>query len=248
MKTNCRIRKMILFVAVIMVCVFYSNINAVADVASDATTENTNATTTETTETVTSTDTTETTETTESTEKEIKNGWSKNKTYYYVDDKAVTGIQKIKLSGAEKRAYARWAKLYAEQISMTYNPPLFLKVSPVIEMAISLIGLMVIYYLAIKNGVGISQYYAFASAYGIVTVAFSEISEIAMVFSQVRPVMEMIHPIMETEPEISAEKPFISPFQPFAGALVTYSASPRSRRRKAPSGSCAAANARRSVI
>ena len=95
MKTNCRIRKMILLATVIMVCVFCTNIHAVADVASDATTENTNATTTETTETVTSTETTETTETTESTEKEIKNGWSKNKTYYYVDDKAVTGIQKI---------------------------------------------------------------------------------------------------------------------------------------------------------
>ena len=121
----------------------------------------------------------------------------------------ISGIQKIKLSGAEMRSVTRWGKVYARQAALEHNPPLFLKVSPVIEMAISLIGLMVIYYLAIKNGVGISQYYAFASAYGIVTVAFSEISEIAMVFSQVRPVMEMIHPIMETEPEISAEKQIV---------------------------------------
>ena len=35
----------------------------------------------------------------------------------------ITGIQKIKLSGAEKRAYARWSDLYAPGIHFGYDPP-----------------------------------------------------------------------------------------------------------------------------
>ena len=35
----------------------------------------------------------------------------------------ITGIQKIKLSGAEKRAFARWANLYAKGAEFSYNPP-----------------------------------------------------------------------------------------------------------------------------
>ena len=121
----------------------------------------------------------------------------------------ISGIQKIKLTGAEMRSITRWGKVYARQAALDHNPPLFLKISPVIEMAISLIGMMIIYYTAIQNGVSVPQYYAFASAYGIVSAAFSEISGIAMVLSQVRPVMEIVRPIMETVPEISSDKQIV---------------------------------------
>lgn len=121
----------------------------------------------------------------------------------------ISGIRKIKLTGAEMRSITRWGKVYARQAALFHNPPLFLKISPVIEMAISLIGMMVIYYTAIQNGVSVSQYYAFASAYGIISAAFSEISGIAMAFSQIRPVMETVRPILETEPEISADKQIV---------------------------------------
>jgi ABC-type bacteriocin/lantibiotic exporter with double-glycine peptidase domain len=118
----------------------------------------------------------------------------------------ISGVQKIKLAGAEKRSITRWGRVYARQAALEHNPPFFLKISPVIEMAISLIGIMVIYYTAIRNNISISQFYAFASAYGIVSVTFAELTDIAIVFSQIRPVMEMVRPIMETEPEISANK------------------------------------------
>ena len=38
----------------------------------------------------------------------------------------VSGIQKIRLSGAEKRAFARWADVFAQNAELEYNPPLFL--------------------------------------------------------------------------------------------------------------------------
>ena len=45
----------------------------------------------------------------------------------------ITGIQKIKLAGAEKRAFARWGNLYAKSAKMMYNPPMFIKINSVIS-------------------------------------------------------------------------------------------------------------------
>ena len=121
----------------------------------------------------------------------------------------ITGIQKIKLSGAEKRAYARWSDLYAKQVAMQYNPPAFLRFNSVISTAISLTGTLVMYYMALKSGVGVSDYYAFTAAYGMVSGAFMSLAGIAMTLAQFRPVMAMAKPIMDAEPEVSEGKQVI---------------------------------------
>ena len=121
----------------------------------------------------------------------------------------ITGIQKIKLSGAEKRAYARWSDLYAKQVAMQYNPPAFLRFNSVISSTISLTGTLVMYYMALKSGVGVSDYYAFTAAYGMVSGAFMSLAGIAMTLAQFRPVMAMAKPIMDAEPEVSEGKQVI---------------------------------------
>ena len=121
----------------------------------------------------------------------------------------ITGIQKIKLSGAEKRAYARWSDLYAKQVAMQYNPPLFLRMNGVISTAISLVGTLVMYTMALKSGVGVANYYAFNAAYGMVSGAFMSLAGIAMTLAQFRPVMAMAKPIMDAEPEVSEGKQVI---------------------------------------
>ena len=121
----------------------------------------------------------------------------------------ITGIQKIKLSGAEKRAYARWSDLYAKQVSMMYNPPMFLRINGVIATAISLAGTLVMYFMALQSGVGVAEYYAFNSAYGMVSGAFMSLSGLAMTIAQFKPVMAMAKPIMDAEPEVSEGKQVI---------------------------------------
>jgi len=121
----------------------------------------------------------------------------------------ITGIQKIKLSGAEKRAYARWSDLYAKQVSMMYNPPMFLRINGVIATAISLAGTLVMYFMALQSGVGVAEYYAFNSAYGMVSGAFMSLSGLAMTVAQFKPVMAMAKPIMDAEPEVFEGKQVI---------------------------------------
>ena len=118
----------------------------------------------------------------------------------------INGIQKLRLSGSEKRAFSRWANLYSQNAKLEYNPPVFLKLNPVITTAISLIGTIVIYYVAIKSGISQSDYYAFSAAYGRVMGAFTALAGIVISVSAIKPVLDMAEPILKAEPEVSDEK------------------------------------------
>lgn len=121
----------------------------------------------------------------------------------------ITGVQKIKLAGAEKRMFARWSKLYAEQLRVGYNPPLFLRANNAFGAIISLGGMILMYYMAVHSNVGVADYYAFNTAYGMVSGAFMSIAGIATTVAQFKPTIEMAKPIMETIPEIAEGKPVI---------------------------------------
>ena len=120
------------------------------------------------------------------------------------------GVQKIKLAGAEKRMFARWGKIYAEGARLTYAPPAFLVLNPVISAAISLAGTIVMYFMAVSSGVSAADYIAFNAAYGMVSGAFSGISSIATTAARIKPVLEMVEPIMNVEPEISDDKEILT--------------------------------------
>ena len=122
----------------------------------------------------------------------------------------ITGVQKIRLAGAEQRAFARWGKTYAESAKLQYNPPIFLRVGRVITTAISLAGTMALYYAAVKSRVSISQYYAFNSAYGMISGAFLSLAGIAGSVAQIRPTLEMVKPILDTPPEIDENKAMVT--------------------------------------
>ena len=122
----------------------------------------------------------------------------------------ISGVQKIKLSGAEMRAFARWGNLYAEEARLTYNPPMFLKINGVISSAISLAGTLMMYWIAVSSGVSVADYYAFNTAYGMVSGAFISLAGIALTVAQIKPVMDMIEPILKEVPEISEGKQMIT--------------------------------------
>lgn len=114
----------------------------------------------------------------------------------------ITGIQKIKLAGAEKRMFSRWARHYAKEAQLDYNPPVFLKLSSTISLAISLAGTLIMYAIAVGSRVSVADYYAFTSAYGMVSSAFMSVVSIATTIANIKPTLEMAKPIMEAEPEI----------------------------------------------
>ena len=122
----------------------------------------------------------------------------------------VTGVQKIRLAGAEKRAFSKWARSYARHAKLEYDPPAFLKLSGVVSSCISLVGTIVIYYYTIRTQVPLADYYAFNSAYGMVMGAFTALTGMVSTFAMIRPVLDMVRPILETVPEIAENKKVVT--------------------------------------
>ena len=122
----------------------------------------------------------------------------------------ISGMQKIKLSGSEKRAFSRWGELFAKESSLTYNPPAFIKLNSVISVAISLIGTLVLYSEAAVSGISSADYIAFTAAFGAIQGAFAGIAGIAQNLASIKPTLDMAKPVLETEPEVSEGKEVIS--------------------------------------
>jgi len=122
----------------------------------------------------------------------------------------ISGIQKIKLAGAEKRSFAKWLNLYAEGAELTYNTPMFLRANAAISTGISLFSTILLYYLAVRSGLNPSSYFAFMAAYGSLMGSFSTLSGMAMNAAQIQPILEMAEPFLKTVPEIQEKKEIVT--------------------------------------
>jgi ABC-type bacteriocin/lantibiotic exporter with double-glycine peptidase domain len=122
----------------------------------------------------------------------------------------ITGIQKIKLSCSEKRAFARWTRLYNEEVKHTYGIPSHLILSEAIVMAIYSLGSIVMYFTAVKSQIAVADYYAFTAAYGVVSGAFSALVSIGLQLASIRPILDQIKPILDAVPEVDESKTVVS--------------------------------------
>jgi ABC-type bacteriocin/lantibiotic exporter with double-glycine peptidase domain len=122
----------------------------------------------------------------------------------------LSGIQKIKLSGSEKRAFAKWARSYNNVLEHTYNPPKILIVNGAISTFISLLGTAVIYYIAVSSGVSVAEYMTFNVAYGMVLGAFVTLAGMSLEIAEIKPTLEIVDPIFKTVPEVSTGKKVVT--------------------------------------
>ena len=122
----------------------------------------------------------------------------------------LNGIQKIKLAGAEDRAFAKWAQGYAPYARAAYNRPTLVRALPAIVVFIGLIGSAVIYYFAGTTNVSYDNYMAFNVAFGQVTAAMMALAQMMGQVAQINPMLEMVEPILKAEPEAADDKPSIT--------------------------------------
>lgn len=111
-------------------------------------------------------------------------------------------IQKIKLAGAERRAFAHWSHAYAKVTEHTYNRPALLLAAPAIIPLIGSIGTIVIYFIAATTHVSVANYMAFNTAFGGTAAAVATLPEMASTIAIVRAATEMIAPILHAVPEM----------------------------------------------
>jgi len=122
----------------------------------------------------------------------------------------LNGIQKIRLSGSEKRAFTRWGKIFAERSYVTNYPPTIVQYNAVLVNAIGLLGTIVLYYTSVKNSVTAAEYYAFTSSYSYVSTAFSALAGMALSVATVRPILQIVKPLMDATPEVLEGKEIVT--------------------------------------
>ena len=122
----------------------------------------------------------------------------------------LNGIQKLKLAGAEDRAFAKWADGYADYAKLAYNRPSLVVALPVLGIVMGTFGTIAIYASAAAAQVSVADYMAFNVAYGQLTAAILALMSMSVQVSQIRPMLDMVAPILEATPEIAQDKPSVS--------------------------------------
>ena len=122
----------------------------------------------------------------------------------------ISGVQKIKLSGAEKRFFARWLNSYSDYTERIYAPPMLIRINTVIMLAVTLFSDIILYYLAVKSGVDQSSYFAFIAAYGALMGAFMALAGTAVSIGSIKPILEMAEPFLNAEPEAAEDKEVVT--------------------------------------
>lgn len=141
----------------------------------------------------------------------IKAGITQKTLQYDAHEDGITyafigGIQKIRLAGAEKRAFAKWANDFNDSASLNYSPPAIIKLNKTINLAIGLIGTLVLYNLAVNTGVSASEYMAFNTSFGLLTAAMASISGVALSTANIKPILNLAEPILQAVPEVTEGK------------------------------------------
>ena len=122
----------------------------------------------------------------------------------------IMGIQKIKLSGAEKRAFAQWAKAYRVVTDLRINSPSVITFNEIVSSCIELIGMIIIYFFAIKTKTSTADYFAFNAAYAMIIGSFTAFSDVSHTTAQIKPMFDSIKPILEAIPDVAQNKNVIT--------------------------------------
>ena len=122
----------------------------------------------------------------------------------------ISGVQKIRVAGAERRAFARWANAYTKWVTAKYDPPLPVKLESVLSLAVTLFGTLAIYLTALTDGVSPQEFITFNTAFGAVCGAFAVLSEAVQSAAQAAPILGMVEPILQAEPEANEERQLVT--------------------------------------
>ena len=117
------------------------------------------------------------------------------------------GIQKLKLTGSENRAFARWLDHYGETSRVIYNPAFKDRFYPALCVLLGIGGSMLIFWSTLSNGVSIPDYIAFSSAFGMITASMTQLNGVVPSLAQIKPLFESVKPILESVPEMAEKAP-----------------------------------------
>ena len=112
-----------------------------------------------------------------------------------------SGIQKIKTSGAEFRAYYLWAKAYAPTEQYSSRQPLASFYVTAVSYSLKFLPMIVTMWAAWHYGLSLSDYIAYCAVLGLVCTAILQLQGITKMVARLLPEMRLCRPIMTAKPE-----------------------------------------------
>lgn len=123
----------------------------------------------------------------------------------------MSGIAKIKLTGSHKRAFTRWFNAYRENAKLNFNPSFIIKISGALTVLINIGGgTGLLYFMAVRHNIALSDYIAFTAAFTMTSVAFMQLLQVAPGLAEMQPLLEQAKPILDAELEIDEQSKRIS--------------------------------------
>ena len=121
-----------------------------------------------------------------------------------------SGAQRLKLSGSENRADARWLDGYASQAAATYSTRFPLCARAQLVAVCRLLGLLLAFYLAYEGHVSVASFAAFSTAYGTAMGCLDAAAPRLRWIAELGPCLRMIEPVLQAVPEYGNDKAMVS--------------------------------------
>ncbi|GAB6181632.1 NHLP bacteriocin export ABC transporter permease/ATPase subunit [Desulfotomaculum defluvii] len=121
----------------------------------------------------------------------------------------LSGVSKIKTSGAEKRAFHNWSQQFSQVRDITYSKETLGNSLVVFNSTVNVIATGIIFYALIKMqniDLAAGKFIAFNSAFSKFLSSMLEISNVVLQLNIIKPLYERTKPILVNLPEFDLEK------------------------------------------
>jgi NHLM bacteriocin system ABC transporter ATP-binding protein len=129
----------------------------------------------------------------------------------------ITGVSKLKVAGAEGRAYAHWLKKYSKQLKLWAEADFLEDIIHVFNQTLPLLSSVVLYYMAFDllmesraaggaGGMSLGIFLAFNTAFGTFIGGITSLSDTLVGLMDTAVQGKRVKPILEAEPEVDESK------------------------------------------
>jgi len=124
----------------------------------------------------------------------------------------INGVAKLRIAGAEARAFATWGQRYSQQLRLTLSTQQLEDAVDVFNAMLPILSTLVLFWLAslwvgaADTGLTTGQFIAFTVAYGIFIAGVTNLSNTLVELLDVVPLWQRSHPILQAQPEIDLTK------------------------------------------
>ena len=115
----------------------------------------------------------------------------------------ISGIERLRVSGSEQRAYAKWLRTYSGKTGATFAVRFPLCVRSALITTVRLAGLLWAFAVSWKYALSVAQLAAFSSAFGIALSCIDTVANHSRSISRLKPVLDTGKPVLEAVPESS---------------------------------------------